>query len=102
MLRLRNQIYQKKNNIGADVLNRKPNYQKFDRPTKPMLVKNGDYMQVIETTEKNQNIIKEIHDTKLTGHQGVFKTFKKIKKKRHGKALKQTWKNMSKIAQFAQ
>ena len=52
----------KENNIGADVLSRKPDYKKFDRPTKPMLVRNGDYMQVAEATEENQNIIKEAHD----------------------------------------
>ena len=90
------------NNVGADALSRKPDYKNFNRPTKPMLIRNGDYMQVAETTEENQNIIKKTHDTKLTGHQGIFKTFKKIQKKRHGKALKQTWKNMSKVVQFAQ
>ena len=92
----------KKNNIDADALSRKPNYKNFDRPTKPMLIKKNDYMQVAETTEENQNIIKKIHDTKLAGHQGIFKTFKKIQKKRHGKALKQTWKNISKVTELAQ
>ena len=68
-----------------------------------MLVRKSDYMQVAEASEENQNIIREAHDTKLAGYQGVFKTFKKIQKKiRHRKALKQTWKNISKIAQLAQ
>ena len=33
-----------------------------------MLIKNGDYMQIIEITEK-KNIIKNAHDIKLIGHQ---------------------------------
>ena len=38
------------NNIGTDALSRKPDYKKFDELIKPMLVKNGKYMQVTETT----------------------------------------------------
>ena len=77
----------RKNNIGANALSRKPNYKNLDKPIKPILIRKGDYMQVAEAIEKNQNIIKEAHDTKLTGYQGVFKTFKKIQ----GKT---TWKNI--------
>ena len=54
---------------------------------KPMLVKNGNYMQIAETTEENNDIIKNAHDTKLTGHQGIFKTMKRIQEKT-------TWKNI--------
>ena len=43
-----------------------------------MLVKNGNYMQITETTEKTNNIIRNVHDTRLTGHQRIFKTLKKI------------------------
>ena len=42
-----------------------------------MLVKNGNYMQITETTEKN-DIIRNVHDSKLTGHQKIFKTLKRI------------------------
>ena len=69
------------NNIGADALSRRPNYQNPNKPIKPMLVKKSDYMQIIEATEKNNDIIKEIHDIKKAGHQGIFKTLKKIQKK---------------------
>ena len=37
-----------------------------------MLVKNGNYMQITEATEKNNDIIENAHDTKLTGHQFFF------------------------------
>ena len=40
------------NNVGADALNRKPNYKNLNKFIKPMLVKNGDYMQITEATEK--------------------------------------------------
>ena len=52
-----------------------------------MLVKNGDYMQITEATEKNNDIIKNAHDTKLTGHQKKIKTLTKIQEKT-------TWKNI--------
>ena len=34
-----------------------------------MLVKNGIYMQITEATEKNNDIIRNVHDTKLAGYQ---------------------------------
>ena len=49
-------------------------------------VKNGDYMQIIKTTEKNENFIRNAHDIKLVRHQKNFKTLKKIQKT--------TWKNI--------
>ena len=52
-----------------------------------MLVKNGDYMQITETTEENNDIIRKIHDTKSTGHQFFLKTLKRIQEKT-------TWKNI--------
>ena len=88
MLRFRNQTYQKKNNIGANALSRKPNYKNFNRPTKPMLIRKNDYMQVAEATEENQNIIKKAHDAKLAGYQRVFKPFKRIQKNTTWKGIK--------------
>ena len=52
-----------------------------------MLVKNGDYMQIAEATEKNNDIIRDVHDTRLAGYQRIFKTLKRIQKKT-------TWKNI--------
>ena len=52
-----------------------------------MLVKNGNYMQIIKTTEENNDIIKKAHDIKLTGYQKIFKTLKRIQEKT-------TWKNI--------
>ena len=75
------------NNVGANVLNRKPNYKNLNKFIKSMLIRNGDYMQITETIEKNNDIIKNVHDTKLTGHQRIFKTLKKIQEKT-------TWKNI--------
>ena len=46
-----------------------------------MLVKNSNYMQITETTEKNNENIKNVHDTRITGHQFFFKTLKKIQEK---------------------
>ena len=69
------------NNVGANALSRKPNYKNPNKLIKPMLVKNGNYMQITEVTEKNNDIIKNVHDTKLTGHQRIFKTLKKIQEK---------------------
>ena len=37
-------------------------------------------MHVAEATEKNENIIKNAHDTKLVGHQRVLKTEKNTRK----------------------
>ena len=79
MLRFCNQTH-KKNNVGADVLSKKGDYKNLNKLKKPMLIRNGNYIQIIEITEKNENIIKNAHDTKLTGHQKVFKTLKKIQK----------------------
>ena len=76
-----------KNNIGADALNKKPDYKNPNKLIKPMLVKNGNYMQMTEATEKNNDIIRNAHDTKLTGYQRIFKTLKKIQEKT-------TWKNI--------
>ena len=76
------------NNIGADALSRKPTYKFFDKLIKPMLVKNGNYMQVTEATEKNNDIIKKVHDTKLAGHQRIFKTLKRIQEKTTQKNIK--------------
>ena len=52
-----------------------------------MLVRNGNYMQITEAIGKNNDIIKNVHDSKLTGHQRIFKTLKKIQEKT-------TWKNI--------
>ena len=48
-------------------------------------------MQMAEAIEKNENIIKNAHDTKLAGHQKVFKTLKKVQEKT-------TWKNIISIS----
>ena len=72
----------KKNYIGADALNRKPDYKNPNKLIKPMLVKNGNYMQITEATEKNNDIIRNAHDTKLS------KTLKRIQKKQPGKTSK--------------
>ena len=77
----------KENNIGANAFSRKPDYKKFNKFTKPMLVKNGNYMQITETTEKNNDIIKKVHDTRLAGYQKTFKTLNRILEKT-------TWKNI--------
>ena len=69
------------NNVGADALNRKPDYKNPNKFIKPMLVKNGNYMQITETTEKNNDIIRNVHDTKIAGHQKIFKTLKRIQGK---------------------
>ena len=53
-----------------------------------MLVKNGNYMQITETTEENNDIIKNVHDINLTGYQKIFKTLKKIQKQQHRKTSK--------------
>ena len=53
-----------------------------------MLIRNGDYMQITEAIEKNNDIIKNVHDPKLTEHQIIFKTLKKIPKKQPGKISK--------------
>ena len=53
-----------------------------------MLVKKGIYMQITETIEKNNDIIKNVHDIKLTGHQRIFKTLKKIQEKTIWKNIK--------------
>ena len=52
-----------------------------------MLVRNGNYMQITEATEENNDIIKNIHDTRITGHQKIFKVLKRIQEKT-------TWKNI--------
>ena len=75
------------NNVGADALSRKPNYKNPNKFIKPMLVKNGNYIQITEATEENNEIIRDVHDTKLTGHQFFFKTLKRIQEKT-------TWKNI--------
>ena len=46
------------NNFGADALNRRPDYKNKKKLIKPMLVKNGDYMQITEATEENNDIIR--------------------------------------------
>ena len=52
-----------------------------------MLVKKGNYMQITEATEKNNDIIKNVHDTRITGYQKIFKTLKRIQERT-------TWKNI--------
>ena len=37
-------------------------------------------MQITETTEKNENMIKDVHDSKTAKYQNVLKIFKKITK----------------------
>ena len=51
-----------------------------------MLIKNGNYMQILEATEKTENIIKHFYNTKFIGHQIFLKTLKRIQKK--------PWKNI--------
>ena len=43
------------NNIGADALNRRPDYKNPDKLIKPMLVKNGNYIQITEATKKKRH-----------------------------------------------
>ena len=81
------------NNIDADALSRRPDYKNFDKFIKPMLVKNGNYMQVAETTEENNDIIRKAHDTRLAGHQKNFKTLKRIQEKTTWKGIKADVKN---------
>ena len=76
------------NNVGADALSRKPDYKNPNKLIKPLLVKNGNYMQITEATEKNNDIIRDVHDSKLTGHQGIFKILKKIQEKTTWKSNK--------------
>ena len=52
-----------------------------------MLIKKGNHMQVAETTEENNDIIRNVHDIRLAGHQKIFKTLKRIQEKT-------TWKNI--------
>ena len=47
-------------------------------------------MQITETTEKNNDIIRNAHDTKLAGHQRILKKLKRIQKEQHGKTSKLT------------
>ena len=75
-------------NVGADALSRKPDYKNPNKIIKPMLVRNGNYMQVAETTEKNNDIIRNVHDTRLTGHQKKLKILKKIQEKTTWKGIK--------------
>ena len=79
------QYIKNENKLGTNALNEKPNYKNPDKLTKPMLVKNGDYMQVTKTIEKNENVIKKPHDLQLVGH---LKTLKKIEKKKPRKNIK--------------
>ena len=58
-------------------------------------------MQIIKTTEKNEIIIKDVHDSKLVGYN-IFLMIKKITKKTTWKNIKTDTKNISKIAQYAQ
>ena len=58
----------KENNVGADALNRKPDYKNPNKFIKSMLVKNGNCMQITEATKKNNDIIRDAHDTRITGH----------------------------------
>ena len=90
------------NNIGADVLSKKPNYKNLNKLTKLMLIKNSNYMQIAETTEENQNIIRNAHDTKSSGHQGILKTLEKTQKTTTWKSIKADVKKTSKIARFTQ
>ena len=69
------------NNVGANALNKKPDYKNPNKLIKSMLVKNGNYMQVTEATEENNDIIRDAHDTKLAGYQKVLKTLKRIQEK---------------------
>ena len=55
------------NNVIADALNKKPDYKNPNKFIKPMLIKNGDYIQITEVTEKSNDIIRNVHDTKLAG-----------------------------------
>ena len=66
------------NNVGTNALNKRPDYKNPDKLTKPMLIRNGDYMQVAKTTEKNENVIKKAHDSKLAGYQIFLKPLKRI------------------------
>ena len=75
------------NNVGADALSKKPNYKNPNKFIKLMLVKNGNYMQITEATEKNNDIIRNFHDTRLARHQRILKTLKRIQEKT-------TWKNI--------
>ena len=43
-----------------------------------MLVKNGDYMQIAEATERNNDIIRNVHDTKKINR--ASKNFQNIEK----------------------
>ena len=52
-----------------------------------MLVKNGNYMQIAEATEKN-DIIRNVHDIKLTGYQRIFNTLKRIQEETIWKNIK--------------
>ena len=61
------------NNVGVNVLSRRPDYKNLNKLIKPMLVKNGNYMQITEATEKNNDIIRNVHDTRLTGYQKKIK-----------------------------
>ena len=45
-------------------------------------------MQIAEATEENENMIKNAHDTKLTEHQGILKTLKKLQEKTTWKSIK--------------
>ena len=82
---------------NRDTLSRRPDYKNPEKFIKPILVKQGNYMQVTEATEKNNDIIKNAHDTRLTGYQGIFKTLKGYMKKQLGKTSRLMLKNISKM-----
>ena len=89
LLRFCPRIYKEKKTIETNTLNKKPDYKNLNKLINTILVKNGNYMQIAKATKKNENVIKNAHDSKLVGYPKKLKTQKKNHMEKHqGKCKK--------------
>ena len=68
------------NNIVIDVLNRRANYEATKRISRLLLKRNETMLKRAKTFEEIWDVIRQAHDSKISRHQSVIKTLKRVQK----------------------
>lgn len=75
-------------NQRADALSRRPDYGKQKPVEKALLKQEGKELRLAAVTDNQTDVIRDNHDSRTSGHQGVKKTLMRVKEKMSWKGMK--------------
>lgn len=75
-------------NTVADTLSRRADYEATAKTSRPLLKRNGEVLERAEASEEISDIIRQAHNPRTSGHQGITKTLRRIQEKTNMPVLK--------------